>query len=287
MRKYHVVLVIVITIYLMTATTVDAETKSFWDLMCDDNIIRKCRINEDNENYILKISSGEITGKEDINSFDVSSDRIVIVFADSTIGIYDKDMNLINAFRFRNSADTMCGVVFHRENIVLFKARSDYATEITQDGEFVALYKIVSDENISDYTYESLRESNDGTYYMYVDEKPDEIYQYYYAPYLIRETNSGKREVLYDSYKYFFRRKLLHSGAFFFLAIICVSGMVMYYKRVKKKKERGEYVNPYWDTDRSRIDEERKLTYQILKELDEEYDNPLLSSTEIKPNKHR
>ncbi|MEA4923540.1 MAG: hypothetical protein VB031_09360 [Eubacteriaceae bacterium] len=81
------------------------------------------------------------TKKEPITAVDVSEDEhIAIMFSDETIGIYDKQMNYASAYKFDTEGE-FSGILWKGNNLLLFKARSDYGVEIDAEGELVNVYK--------------------------------------------------------------------------------------------------------------------------------------------------
>lgn len=139
------------------------------------------------------VEKGKISYKADIESFDVSDDKIVITFTDNTLGVFDKQMKLRSAYKM-DIGDAFCDVLLHNGNIVLFPSRHSFATEIDCKGNFVCTY------DISNYDLKTLYcIRNQGTlFYMSVDKtKLDGQATLFSAPYLIKETDRGTKKVLY------------------------------------------------------------------------------------------
>ena len=224
-----------------------AQEETEWDKM-----VRECgvHLSEDGagEDYKIDVKRAELTYDVDIESFDVSEDRIVIVFSDWTIGIFDKGMNLKGSFD-QGFPETICGVMIHNDNIVLFHTRNDYATEINQEGEFVALYWAPRENarHIDDYAFSSLRKTSKDSYYMAYDIRSDpeqESANHNGAPYLIREDETGKKEVLYDSYICHKRRlvKLVILSVIFLFSVGLFA--LAFITSIAREIERGEYESP-------------------------------------------
>lgn len=270
-----VVTVLLIILLLSCAENCFGESTSAWEKMLDAAGVSELhKVNNPNANmYIVKVEKSDLTLTSDVESFDVSDNRIAIAFADQTLGIFDDNMKLIKSYKCK-SAGTTCGVIFKNENLLLFYDRCDYVTEISQSGEFVALYDAPRDIRITDYAYMNTCVSDKYLYYVSNDKDiPEAKSRWVNEPYLIRQTNDGKKEILYDSYDHHRKRTLafIVCPAIFFLLILL---LLFHFNR---KREKGE-LDPYWTEMHM---QQTKKTVKMIQVTDNTFDNPLISSSNL------
>lgn len=265
---------------IFSATSfVDAGYRNNWDKIFDEYDIHRVDAKE-NARQIEIIERGNITYKADIQSFDINDKYIVIAFSDDTIGLFDKNMNLLYGYKC-NSWDKSCGVLLNGENIVIFYGGGNYATEITKDMGFVALYSVEMDMHALDETFfVAVRKFGSYTYHMSDDKEGYDGYILSNAPYFIKEDEDGNKTVLYDVYKYHIRRRILFISSFVLFFMSIIGSMIFMLYRNKKRKERSEYINPYSDNELYK--KEIKRTINMINAMDDNYVNPLSSSTEFR-----
>ena len=255
------------------------ESTSSWNKLLDAAGIDELHEAKDPnaDMYIVKVEDSDLTFKSNVESFDVSEDRIVIAFTDDTLGIFDKKMNIVHSYKC-SSSGTICGVLFKDDNILLFYARCNYVTEISQGGDFIALYDAPSDPRITKYAYLNTCVSDNCLYYVSDDKKvPAVEARWTCEPYLIRQRDDGEKELLYDSYVYHRNRIIVFVAAFGFLFIALLSLILFILFSVNKKMEKGE-LDPYWTEMHL---QEVNNTLDMLKSMDDDCENTLISSSDL------
>ena len=238
MRKI-LLLIILIFLELIAPAICYAEQESSWDKMVSECNVRVADDSVD-EFYRIDVKKADLSFEANIQSFDVSKDRIVIVFSDGTMGIFNDKMQLINSFEYKPS-DTLCGVMFHGDNIVLFQTRLDYATEITQNGGYVTLYDISNKYNETmEYAFKNTRRTEKTTCYMSYGGIPEDEMRSWDVPRLVRVDANGQKEIIYDALKYQIIR-VIKGMILMILAIILAIVLFILYIRVYIPRNKERY----------------------------------------------
>lgn len=230
-----IAMMVTVSVCTITVQLVYATVDSFDDLQNSKSvIIEKTKITEENSDAVVKLTKAKIDLKHDIHSFAVSEDRIIIVVEESilndhwTLAIFDKKGNLLNTFKLYAKLRT-CGILMHGDNIVLFPDGTiQYATELTQEGEFVCFYKVTEhpdglEDIMYDAIFDSSRKQGSDIYYMSGNGKTECSFDAN-APYLVKRDRNGNIRILYDNFKNHRRNmimfKLLFGGIALFIIIV-------------------------------------------------------------------
>ena len=226
-------------IFAFPSICYSTEIGEFEQLCKDYHITEQHSAHDD---VIVKCERASIRLDKDIQSFDVSDNRIVICFSNGSLGIFDEKMHLIDSFWLQVPSKT-CGVIINGDNIVLVTNYNGHATEITQQGDFVRLYEIPEqwEPLIAEKTLNNTREQNGVRYYISTDNTIPKNGIQIDVPYLLKETENGQIEVLYDASEHHKKTKRLTAMAVLCFLVIC--GIVAYlqYGR-QRKEEKGEWV---------------------------------------------
>ena len=227
--------------YSISLTSFDyAESEDTWEQLADKYGIKEITMNDEEA---VVCNKADIRMDSDIQSFAVSKDRIAIVFSDFTFGVFSGKMELISSFKLSAPGRT-CGVLSHDNNYILFTDYSGYATEITEKGKFVCMYRIPEQyyREIDEWVMRSLHKY-DGNKYSISDKESSipKVTANIKGPYLIKVDENGEYDTLYDALEHHKKINRLMAAAVLGFLMIC--GIVAYlqYGR-QRKEEKGEWV---------------------------------------------
>jgi len=148
--------------------------------------------------YGFKISYTWTSEGETFQSYDISEGgQIAIVFSNSTVGVFDHDMN----FQYQLSFDTSgsAGVVWLDEKLLFINLRSNKAVECDRNGSPEKYYDIAGPENYyNENVTKRLRIRGDYKYFCTNNsggDNPSVHYGFYTV--LKRMPSDGEEEILY------------------------------------------------------------------------------------------
>ena len=167
-----------------------------------DEFVQKCGVTvaSGHEDEAVDVIKENTPLEEQIEAFAASEDMIAILFTDYSLGIFTPEMQLISSFRVELNG-SLCGLMIDGSNVVLFPGRSDYATEIDEEGKLVAVYTYDSNSNYEDYVWAKERETRNYSYYVsnQSGRKIADWWQPFEYPRLVQMDYSGETRVVYDA----------------------------------------------------------------------------------------